>query len=116
MTGHAIEFRVYAEDPKRFFPGPGKIDVWEEPSGEGVRVDSGYAGGNTVTPFYDPLMAKLCVYGRTRAEALERAREAVAGFRIEGPKNNLPFCVELLDRIEFVNGDYDTGLVARMRA
>ncbi|MBG0832136.1 ATP-grasp domain-containing protein [Planomonospora sp. ID67723] len=116
VRGHAIEFRVYAEDPKRFFPGPGKIDVWEEPSGEGVRVDSGYAGGNTVTPFYDPLMAKLCVFGETRSEALERAREAVAGFRVEGPKNNLPFCAELLDRIEFVNGDYDTGLVARMRA
>ncbi|GAA3442034.1 acetyl-CoA carboxylase biotin carboxylase subunit [Planomonospora venezuelensis] len=116
VRGHAIEFRVYAEDPKRFFPGPGRIVEWEEPSGEGVRVDSGYAGGNTVTPFYDPLMAKLCVYGETRAEALERAREAVAGFRVEGPKNNLPFCAELLERAEFVDGDYDTGLVARMRA
>ncbi|GAA2903026.1 biotin carboxylase N-terminal domain-containing protein [Streptosporangium fragile] len=115
-SGHAIEFRVYAEDPKRFFPGPGKIDVWEEPSGEGVRVDSGYAAGNTVTPFYDPLMAKLCVYAPTRAEALRRAREAVAGFRVEGPKNNLPFCAELLDRPEFVDGNYDTGLVSRMRA
>ncbi|WP_435866387.1 acetyl-CoA carboxylase biotin carboxylase subunit [Streptosporangium sandarakinum] len=114
--GHAIEFRVYAEDPKRFFPGPGKIDVWEEPSGEGVRVDSGYTGGNTVTPFYDPLMAKLCVYGETREEALERAGKAVAAFLIEGPKNNLPFCAELLTRPEFVGGGYDTGLVARMRA
>ncbi|ACZ90966.1 acetyl-CoA carboxylase biotin carboxylase subunit [Streptosporangium roseum] len=114
--GHAIEFRVYAEDPKRFFPGPGKIDVWAEPSGEGVRVDSGYADGNTVTPFYDPLMAKLCVFGQTRAEALERARAAVADFKIVGPKNNLPFCAELLEHPEFVGGDYDTGLVARMRA
>ncbi|MBG0815204.1 acetyl/propionyl/methylcrotonyl-CoA carboxylase subunit alpha [Planomonospora sp. ID82291] len=115
-AGHAIEFRVYAEDPKRFFPGPGKIDVWEEPSGEGVRIDSGYAAGNTVTPFYDPLMAKLCVFGRTRDEALERARKAVAGFLVEGPKNNLPFCAELLEHPEFVSGDYDTGLVSRMRA
>ncbi|MEU7986840.1 biotin carboxylase N-terminal domain-containing protein [Streptosporangium canum] len=114
--GHAIEFRVYAEDPKRFFPGPGKIDVWAEPSGEGVRVDSGYAEGNTVTPFYDPLMAKLCVFGQTRAEALERARAAVADFKVVGPKNNLPFCAELLEHPEFVGGDYDTGLVARMRA
>ncbi|MER5423228.1 acetyl-CoA carboxylase biotin carboxylase subunit [Streptosporangium roseum] len=114
--GHAIEFRVYAEDPKRFFPGPGKIDVWAEPSGEGVRVDSGYADGNTVTPFYDPLMAKLCVFGQTRAEALERARVAVADFKVVGPKNNLPFCAELLEHPEFVGGDYDTGLVARMRA
>ncbi|GHE46437.1 hypothetical protein GCM10017673_55480 [Streptosporangium violaceochromogenes] len=115
-SGHAIEFRVYAEDPRRFLPGPGKIGVWEEPSGEGVRVDSGYTAGNTVTPFYDPLMAKLCVFGATRAEALERARRAVAGFTVEGPKNNLPFCAELLENPEFVGGDYDTGLVSRMRA
>ena len=115
VGGHAIEFRVYAEDPRRFLPGPGKIGVWEEPVGEGVRIDSGYAAGNTVTPFYDPLMAKLCVAGATREEALERGREAVAGFRIEGPKHNLPFCAELLDHPEFVSGDYDTGLVSRMR-
>ncbi|MDH2427787.1 biotin carboxylase N-terminal domain-containing protein [Sphaerisporangium sp. TRM90804] len=114
--GHAIEFRVYAEDPKRFFPGPGKIDVWEEPAGPGIRLDSGYVAGNTVTPFYDPLMAKLCVHGADREEALERAREAVAAFRVEGPKNNLPFFVELLENAEFVSGDYDTGLVGRMRA
>ncbi|XVQ84690.1 acetyl-CoA carboxylase biotin carboxylase subunit [Microbispora siamensis] len=115
VSGHAIEFRVYAEDPRRFLPGPGKIGVWEEPAGEGVRIDSGYAAGNTVTPFYDPLMAKLCVAGATREEALERGREAVAAFRIEGPKHNLPFCAELLDHPEFVSGDYDTGLVSRMR-
>ncbi|MEU8145694.1 biotin carboxylase N-terminal domain-containing protein [Nonomuraea sp. NPDC048901] len=114
--GHAIEFRVYAEDPKRFFPGPGKISAWREPVGEGVRVDSGYEEGNTVTPFYDPLMAKLCVFGATRAEALRAGREAVAGFVVEGPKNNLPFCTELLDNAEFVSGDYDTGLIGRMRA
>ncbi|GAA1277143.1 biotin carboxylase 2 [Planotetraspora silvatica] len=113
--GHAIEFRVYAEDPKRFLPGPGKIDMWEEPSGEGVRVDSGYVAGNVVTPFYDPLMAKLCVHGATREEALARARTAIAAFKVEGPKNNLPFCAELLDDPEFVSGDYDTGLVSRMR-
>ncbi|MBF8190515.1 ATP-grasp domain-containing protein [Nonomuraea sp. K274] len=114
--GHAIEFRVYAEDPQRFLPGPGKIAVWGEPAIEGVRVDSGYEAGNTVTPFYDPLMAKLCVYGETRADALELGRKAVAGFIVEGPKNNLPFCSELLEHPEFVTGDYDTGLVARMRA
>ncbi|WP_327089654.1 biotin carboxylase [Nonomuraea sp. NBC_01738] len=112
--GHAIEFRVYAEDPKRFFPGPGKITVWQEPGG--VRVDSGYEEGNTVTPFYDPLMAKLCVYGASRTEAIERARDAVAAFKVDGPKNNLPFCAELLDNVEFVSGEYDTGLVGRMRS
>jgi acetyl-CoA carboxylase biotin carboxylase subunit len=115
-AGHAIEFRVYAEDPKRFFPGPGVITAWEEPAGDGVRVDSGYEAGNTVTPFYDPLMAKLCVYGANRTDALEKGRKAVEAFVVEGPKNNLPFCAELLDNAEFVSGDYDTGLVARMRA
>ncbi|MGP3956303.1 acetyl-CoA carboxylase biotin carboxylase subunit [Nonomuraea sp. 3N208] len=115
-TGHAIEFRVYAEDPMRFFPGPGKIMEWEEPAFDGVRVDSGYAAGNTVTPFYDPLMAKLCVHGEDRADALEKGRKAVGAFVVAGPKNNLRFCVELLDNAEFVSGDYDTGLVARMRA
>src|SRR4051794_8602834 len=76
--GHAIELRVYAEDPKRFLPSPGTISAWDEPSGEGVRVDAGYTSGNTVTPFYDPLLAKLCVHGADRDEALDRARAAAA--------------------------------------
>ena len=113
--GHAIELRVYAEDPKRFLPSPGKVTVWEEPSGTGVRVDSGYAAGTTVTPFYAPLLAKLCTFGATRDEALARARLAVADFRVEGLKTNLPFHAELLGNAEFVSGDYDTGLVSRMR-
>ena len=115
-TGHAIELRVYAEDPKRFLPGPGKITAWAEPAGEGIRVDSGYQAGDTVTPYYDPLMAKLCVWGPDRAAALERARAAVAGFTVEGPKCNLPFFAELLEAPDFVSGRYDTGLVARMRS
>ncbi len=115
-VGHAIELRVNAEDPVRFFPGPGAITAWEEPSGEGVRVDSGYAKGTTVTPHYDSLMAKVVVHGADRAQALERARAAVAAFRVEGPKCNLPFFAELLENPEFVSGRYDTGIVARMRA
>jgi acetyl-CoA carboxylase, biotin carboxylase subunit len=113
--GHAIELRVNAEDPKRFLPGPGAITAWSEPSGEGVRVDSGYAAGTTVTPFYDSLMAKLIVYGDDRDTAIERARAAVAGFEIAGPKCNLPFFAELLENDEFLSGDYDTGIVSRMR-
>jgi acetyl-CoA carboxylase biotin carboxylase subunit len=114
-TGHAIELRVYAEDPKRFLPSPGAITDWREPSGPGVRVDSGYAAGTTVTPFYDPLLAKLCAHGATRDEAIARARLAVADFVVTGPKTNLPFHAELLGNAEFVSGDYDTGLVSRMR-
>ncbi|MGH8889610.1 MAG: biotin carboxylase, partial [Acidothermaceae bacterium] len=114
-SGHAIEFRVYAEDPKRFFPSPGTIATWVEPSGPGVRVDAGYSQGNTVSQFYDPLMAKLCVHGPDRATALARARDAVAAFEVVGPKSNLPFFTELLDDPEFVSGVYDTGLIDRMR-
>jgi acetyl-CoA carboxylase biotin carboxylase subunit len=113
--GHAIELRVYAEDPQRFLPSPGYITVWEEPLGEGVRVDAGYAADTTVTPFYDPLLAKLCLWADTRDAALDRARSAVAEFRIEGPKTNLPFFTELLANAEFRSGDYDTGLVDGMR-
>ncbi len=113
--GHAIELRINAEDPKRFLPGPGAITTWNEPSGTGVRVDSGYVAGNTVTPFYDSLMAKLILTGDTREEAVQRARAAVAQFEIVGPKCNLPFFAELLENEEFLSGDYDTGIVSRMR-
>jgi acetyl-CoA carboxylase biotin carboxylase subunit len=113
--GHAIELRINAEDPKRFLPGPGAIKTWVEPHGEGVRVDSGYAEGNVVTPSYDSLMAKVIVYGADRAEAIARAKAAVDAFELIGPKNNLPFFAELMDNAEFVSGDYDTGLVSRMR-
>jgi acetyl-CoA carboxylase biotin carboxylase subunit len=106
---------VYAEDPVRFLPSPGEITAWEEPVGDHVRVDAGYAAGNAVTPYYDPLLAKLCVWGADRGEALERAREAVEGFRIEGPKTNLPFFGRLLADARFVSGDYDTGLVDGMK-
>ena len=114
-SGHALELRIYAEDPVRFLPGPGTITQWQEPSGEGTRVDAGYQVGNTVTPFYDPLLAKLCVCAADRPRALERAREAVASFAIAGPKTNLRFHAELLERPEFVSGDYDTSLITRMR-
>jgi len=113
--GHALEFRVYAEDPVRFLPSPGAITQWDEPAGPGIRVDAGYQAGNTVTPFYDPLLAKLCVHGPTRDEALGRAREAVAAFQVAGPKTNLPFHADLLTSEPFVSGDYDTTVVAGLR-
>jgi acetyl-CoA carboxylase biotin carboxylase subunit len=114
-TGHAIELRINAEDPKRFLPGPGAITTWVEPTGDGVRVDAGYGPGTTVTPNYDSLMAKLIVHGEDRAQALDRTRVAVAAFEIAGPKHNLPFFAELLENAEFLSGEYDTGIVSRMR-
>jgi acetyl-CoA carboxylase biotin carboxylase subunit len=115
-SGAALELRIYAEDPKRFLPSPGQIEEWVEPAGQGIRVDAGYAAGNTVTPFYDPLLAKLCIQGADREEVLARARAAVADFRVTGLKTNLPFFSELLGDPAFVSGAYDTGLVDRMRA
>ncbi|GAA0581273.1 biotin synthase auxiliary protein BsaP [Actinomadura livida] len=113
--GHAVEFRVYAEDPRRFLPVPGTIKVWEEPVGDGIRIDAGYVEGDTVTPHYAMLLAKLCVHGHDREHALSKARAALDAFCIEGLPTNLPFLRELLDRPEFAGGAYDTGLVARMR-
>jgi len=113
--GHALEMRVYAEDSQRFLPSPGLITTWAEPTGDGVRVDSGYANGDTVTQFYDPLLAKLIVWGENRDGALARARGAVKAFRVEGPKTNLAFFAELLDNDDFVSGRYDTNLIGRMR-
>ena len=114
-VGHAVEFRVYAEDPVRFLPGPGTITTWTEPAGEGIRVDSGYAAGDTVTPYYDPLLAKLCAHGPDRPTALARLRAAAAAFEVAGPRCNLPLLPELLDNPEFAAGHYDTQLISRMR-
>jgi acetyl-CoA carboxylase biotin carboxylase subunit len=114
-SGHAIEMRVYAEDPKRFLPSPGHITEWHEPTGEGIRVDSGYATGTTVTTAYDPLLAKLVVWGADREEALSRARSAISEFRVEGPKTNLLFFQELLDDAAFTSGQYSTGIISAMR-
>jgi acetyl-CoA carboxylase biotin carboxylase subunit len=114
-AGHALELRIYAEDSKRFLPSPGTITSWVQPAGDGVRVDAGYAAGNTVTPFYDPLLAKLCVHGADRPQALARARAAVEAFEISGLKTNLEFHADLLASAEFSGGDYDTSLVGRLR-
>ncbi|HEX2902645.1 MAG TPA: biotin carboxylase N-terminal domain-containing protein [Jatrophihabitans sp.] len=113
--GHALQLRVCAEDPLTFLPSPGLIERWRQPAGEGIRVDAGYRAGDTVTRFYDPLLAKLCVWAEDRPAALRRAAAAVAEFRIEGPRTNLPFFAELLADPAFQHGGYDTGLVGRLR-
>lgn len=111
--GHAFEFRVYAEDPETFRPGPGAISEWIEPTGN-VRVDSGYAKGDVVTHFYDPLLAKVCVWGATREEALENAESALSDFVIVGPKQNLDLLRRLLHSRAFRAGDYGTTLLTEM--
>lgn len=115
-NGHSIEFRVYAEDPVLFLPGPGRVLEWVEPVGGGIRVDSGYEVGDLVTPYYDPLMAKVIVWGRDRSEAMLQLHAAVQEFRIVGPKSNLALLAEILDSDDFYTGDYDTSLLSRLRA
>jgi len=111
--GHALEFRVYAEDPVKFFPSPGPLNVFDPPTGAGVRLDAGYAQGNVVTPNYDPMIAKLIVSGADRAEAIARSKEALAAFRIEGIKHNLPLHQRILNDEEFVAGRIDTKFLER---
>ncbi|MBX7097812.1 MAG: ATP-grasp domain-containing protein [Myxococcaceae bacterium] len=107
-TGHAIELRVYAEDPVKFFPSPGPLNVYRPPSGEGVRLDSGYAQGDVVTPNYDPMIAKLIVSGKDRGQAIERAQRAVGDFAIEGIKHNLPLHLRILKDPVFQSGQLST--------
>ncbi|MBE2250596.1 MAG: biotin carboxylase [Myxococcus sp.] len=107
-TGHALEFRIYAEDPVKFFPSPGPLKVFQPPTGPGVRLDAGYAEGDVVTPNYDPMIAKLIVSGDTRAQAISRAKEALANFRIEGIKHNVPLHLRILESEAFVAGRLDT--------
>jgi acetyl-CoA carboxylase, biotin carboxylase subunit len=106
--GAALEFRIYAEDPVKFFPSPGPLKVFVPPTGEGVRLDSGYAEGNTVTPNYDPMIAKLIVSGATRAQAIERSISALEQFRIEGIKTNIPLHLRILRSGAFQAGALDT--------
>jgi 3-methylcrotonyl-CoA carboxylase alpha subunit len=115
--GHAVEARVYAEDPSRgFLPQPGRIEELEWPSGEGVRVDAGVTAGLEVTPHYDPMLAKIIAYGEDRAQAIARLDAALAATRLRlvGPKGeratNLAFLRQVLKSAEFASGAYDTSL------
>ncbi len=111
LDGHAIEFRINAEDPEKFVPNPGKIEKLYIPGGYGVRVDTHLYQGYVIPPYYDSLMAKLIVKGKDRKEALIRAERALKEFLIEGIKTPIPFYQKLLKDKEFINGTYTTNLV-----
>ncbi|SFD94946.1 acetyl-CoA/propionyl-CoA carboxylase, biotin carboxylase, biotin carboxyl carrier protein [Actinopolyspora alba] len=114
MTGHAVEARVYAEDPARgFLPTGGEILHLREPGGTGVRVDSGIATGSVVGSDYDPMLAKVIAHASNRSEALRRLDGALAGTSLLGPVSNLVFLRALLNRPEVRSGELDTGLVDR---
>jgi len=112
--GAAIEARVYAEDPARgFLPSPGRIERLREPSGPYVRVDSGVREGSSVSAEYDPLLAKLCVWGADRTEALRRLRRALGEYVVLGVDTNLELLQALANDAEFSAGNYDTEFVMR---
>ncbi len=113
--GWAIESRVYAEDPKNFYPSPGKIVAYIEPRGERIRVDSGYQAGDTVSQFYDPLIAKLIVWGEDRDKAIIRMQHALDNYEISGIKNNIPFLREAFDSEIFKSGNYDTHFISKLK-
>ncbi|MDP3937052.1 MAG: acetyl-CoA carboxylase biotin carboxylase subunit [Deltaproteobacteria bacterium] len=111
-SGHAIEFRIYAENPaKNFMPSPGTISKWKTPEGEGVRVDSGVGEGSVVSVHYDPLLAKLIVSGASREEAVLRALVALEGYVVEGIHTNIDLHKEVLRHPEFRAGEFDTGFL-----
>ena len=117
LRGHAIEFRINAEDPDRnFAPSPGTIHTFHPPGGPGVRLDTHVYAGYTVPPYYDSLIAKLIVSGRDREEAVLRARHVLDQFIIQGIHTTLPFLRRILDDDAFRRGDVDTGFVARVQA
>ncbi len=112
QRGWAIEFRVYAEDPGRnFAPSIGRVTTYNPPSGPGVRLDTGIYQGFDVPIHYDPLLAKLVVWGEDRAQAIARGRRALRTFILHGPGHNLPFHGWALEQPEFIDGSYTTDLV-----
>jgi acetyl-CoA carboxylase biotin carboxylase subunit len=113
INGHAIEFRINAEDPETFTPSPGKIERLYLPGGYGVRVDTHIYQGYQIPPYYDSLMAKLIVWGKTREETIRRAKRALQEFKIEGLKTTIPFHLKILEHKEFLKGTYTTSLVDR---
>jgi len=112
--GHAVECRVYAEDPDHnFLPSPGRLTHLRVPTGPHVRDDGGVYAGAEVSIYYDPMISKLATWGRTRQEAVERMRRALAEYAVGGIKTTLPFFREIMRDEEFLSGRLDTGFIAR---
>jgi len=113
LTGHAIEFRINAEDPETFAPSPGLITELALPGGPGVRVDTHIYAGYRVPPNYDSLLAKLIVFGRDRREAIRRARRALSMFLISGVKTSIPLHQKIIEQADFLEGRLSTQFMER---
>ena len=116
LRGAAIECRVYAEDPLRFFPSPGRITRLRTPGGPFVRNDSGVFEGSEISTFYDPMISKLVVWGETREEAIRRMARALAEYQVLGIKTNLPFHRRVMAEADFRAGTYDTSYIESHKA
>jgi 3-methylcrotonyl-CoA carboxylase alpha subunit len=114
LDGHAIEVRIYAEDPERgFLPSTGRVQAWDIPTGEGIRVDSGVDAGDRVSPFYDPMLAKVIAHGATREIALTRLTQTLAHTAVAGPRTNVGFLATLCASEAFRRGGVDTNFIDR---
>ncbi|WP_320815114.1 acetyl-CoA carboxylase biotin carboxylase subunit [Flavobacterium sp.] len=114
ITGHAMELRVYAEDPLNdFLPSVGNLEVYQLPVGEGIRVDNGFEQGMDVPIYYDPMLAKLITYGKTREESIELMIKAIADYKVEGISTTLPFGTFVMEHEAFRSGDFDTHFVKK---
>jgi 3-methylcrotonyl-CoA carboxylase alpha subunit len=112
IMGHAFEARLYAEDPENNFrPSTGILKALQFPDGEGIRIDTGVEAGDGVTPFYDPMIAKIIAHGANRAEALDRLSAALAATVLAGPKTNIGFLRKICQSPEFRNGSIDTSFI-----
>ncbi|MHC4469676.1 MAG: acetyl-CoA carboxylase biotin carboxylase subunit [Planctomycetota bacterium] len=116
-VGHAIEARIYAEDPQSdFLPSAGRIDHLELPGGPGVRLDTNLFEGQEISLYYDPILGKLITFGSNRASSLRRLKEALREFQVTGIKTSIPFLLRILDHPRFVEGDFGTDFLDRHMA
>ncbi len=112
ITGHALELRIYAEDPlNNFLPSIGTLETYIRPTGKGVRLDDGYEEGMEIPIYYDPMIAKLVTYGDTRAEAIQIMLQAIKDYKIEGLATTLPFGKFVCEHEAFISGNFDTHFV-----
>lgn len=114
INGHALELRVYAEDPLNdFLPSTGTLNKYQQPTGEGIRVDDGYTEGMAIPVYYDPMIAKLITHGNNRTEAIQKMKLAIACYRIEGVQTTLPFGTFVMEHDAFLSGRFDTQFVQK---
>ncbi len=114
INGHAIEVRVYAEDPENnFLPDIGTLSTYKIPQGLGVRVDDAYEEGMEIPIYYDPMIAKLITFGKDRQEAIERMKRAIMDYKISGVTTTLSFCHFVMEHEAFVSGNFDTHFVEK---